>query len=48
MGFCAAFDRENLIGVFYVQNQSGGDGETRTPYLSNANAALYQMSYVPK
>ena len=26
---------------------SGGVEETRTPHLSNANAALYQMSYYP-
>ena len=26
---------------------SGGDEGTRTPYLRDANAALYQMSYVP-
>lgn len=25
----------------------GGDEGTRTPYLSDANAALSQMSYVP-
>lgn len=25
----------------------GGDEGARTPYLSNANAALYQMSYIP-
>src|SRR3989344_7793710 len=27
--------------------RSGGPEEIRTPYLSNANAALYQMSYRP-
>ena len=26
----------------------GGDDETRTHYLYNANVALYQMSYAPK
>lgn len=26
----------------------GGDDETRTHYLDNANVALYQMSYAPK
>ncbi len=26
---------------------NGGVEETRTPHLSNANAALYQMSYYP-
>ncbi len=26
----------------------GGDEGTRTPYLSDANAALSQMSYVPQ
>ncbi len=26
----------------------GGPEESRTPYLCNANAALYQMSYRPK
>lgn len=26
---------------------SGGAEETRTPYLGNANAALYQVSYSP-
>ncbi len=27
---------------------NGGDEETRTLYLDNANVALYQMSYIPK
>ena len=27
---------------------NGGAGGTQTPYLRNANAALYQMSYGPK
>ena len=26
---------------------NGGAEETRTPYLGNANAALYQVSYSP-
>lgn len=26
----------------------GGDDETRTHYLDNANVALYQMSYAPE
>lgn len=34
-------------GLFYFSNQGGGDDRTRTDHLSNANAALYQMSYVP-
>ena len=28
--------------------RNGGDDETRTHYLDNANVALYQMSYAPK
>ena len=31
------------FGLFF----SGGPEEIRTPHLSNANAALYQMSYRP-
>lgn len=27
--------------------KSGGDDETRTHYLNNANVTLYQMSYAP-
>lgn|GEM_PF-1136635 len=36
------------ISVDVTDIFSGGDGETRTPYLGNANAALYQVSYIPK
>lgn len=35
--------RRPRVGVAGV----GGDEGTRTPYLSDANAALSQMSYVP-
>ena len=35
-----------LCGRFGYKN--GGDDETRTHYLDNANVALYQMSYAPK
>ena len=29
------------------RHEIGGDDRTRTDHLGNANAALYQMSYVP-
>ena len=35
-----------LCGRFGYKN--GGDDETRTHYLDNANVALYQMSYAPE
>ena len=34
-------------GCFVLISKDGGAEETRTPHLSNANAALYQMSYCP-
>jgi phage-related protein len=30
------------------RERSGGPGEIRTPYLVNANDALYQVSYRPE
>ena len=33
--------------IEFTYKHYGGDEATRTPYLSNANAALYQVSYVP-
>jgi site-specific DNA recombinase len=35
------------IGTLQPEVLPGGPEETRTPYLGNANAALYQMSYRP-
>lgn len=32
----------------FLEKKIGGDDETRTHYLDNANVALYQMSYAPK
>ena len=31
-----------------MPNSIGGDDETRTHYLNNANVALYQVSYAPE
>lgn len=36
-----------IVSLFYAQNLGGGVDRTRTDHLSNANAALYQMSYYP-
>ena len=39
---------EAPIRVCVPRHSVGGDDETRTHYLYNANVALYQMSYAPK
>ena len=36
------------LRVCVSRHSTGGDDETRTHYLYNANVALYQMSYAPK
>ena len=33
--------------IVFIRLKNGGVDRTRTDYLSNANAALYQMSYYP-
>ena len=41
-------DNINGSGDFFECGYDGGDDETRTHYLYNANVALSQMSYAPK